>query len=187
MPNIRGPWGVYEAQDGGLFLFTLVDDSAWHDFFAFADMPSAAHDGTWDSAAKRMGAVPTEQSDAAVDAIRAKVSEAFSRRTTSDWEAFFRSRDDVIVERVKNHVEVVNDKQVVDNGYVEPMLLPGAGNTRVVGNLVRLSKTPGSVKGPPPQLGAATADVLADLGFDETEISEVIAHADAVRREILGE
>ena len=26
MPNIRGPYGIYEASDGGMFLFTLVGD-----------------------------------------------------------------------------------------------------------------------------------------------------------------
>lgn len=181
MPNIRGPWGVYEASDGGLFLFTLIDDDAWRAFFAFGGLPEAADDVKWDDAAKRMGAVPDAQTDEDVVAIRAMVRRAFLRRPTSDWEDFFRARDDAIVERVQHHGEVVDDPQTLANEYVVPMDFAGIGASRVVGNLVGLSATPGSVKGPPPELGSATSAVMHELGFTSADIAAVTEHTRAIR------
>ena len=181
MPNIRGPWGVYEASDGGLFLSTLIDDDAWRDLFAFAELPEVALDPNWDNPAKRMGAMPTGQTDEAVVEIRAMMRRAFANRTTTEWEAFFRSRDDLIVERVQHHGEVVDDPQTVANEYVVPMDFDGVGASRVVGNLVGLSRTPGSLKGPPPGLGEATEDVMCELGFAAAEIATVIEHTRTIR------
>lgn len=58
-------------------------------------------------------------------------------------------------ERVLDHTEVVNDPQRLANEYVVPMTFAGVDESRVVGNQVQSSATPGSVKGPPPELGIA--------------------------------
>ena len=187
MPNIRGPYGVYVARDGGQFLFTLVGDAAWVTFCEFGGMPTLASDPLWDNAAKRMGAAPDTQSDADVDAVRASMRAVFANRTTAEWEIFFKARDDVIVERVQDHTEVVDDPQTLANDYVVPMTFPGVGESRVVGNQVQLSATPGSLKGPPPDLGNATSTVMAELGFSDADIAQVQAHTADVRRRALGE
>ncbi len=186
MPNIRGPWGVYEASDGGLFLFTLIDNAAWQDFFVFGQLPEVSSDPNWDDPAKRMGAVPQAQTDTAVVEIRTMMRRAFANRTTTEWEAFFRSRDDVIVERVQHHGEVVDDPQTVANEYVVPMDFDGIGASRVVGNLVGLSRTPGSLKGAPPALGEATEDVMRELGFADSEVATVVEQTRAIREAALG-
>ena len=181
MPNIRGPYGVYGARDGGLFLFTLVADSAWPPFCAFGGRPELAEDPHWDNAVKRMGAVPDTQDDEAVAKVRVAMGRIFAHRDTEAWEAFFRARDDVIVERILDHAEVVEDPQVLANEYVAPMALAGVGESRVVGNSVQLSATPGSLKGPPPDLGDATESVMRELGFSTEEINQVQGHAAQVR------
>jgi len=65
------------------------------------------------------------------------------------------------------------------------MDLPVIGPSKVVGNLIGLSATPGSVKGPPPALGEATTEVMSRLGFGKAEIESVIAQADAQREALL--
>lgn len=47
------------------------------------------------------------------------------------------------------------------------------------------SDTPGSVKGPPPELGEHTAEVMQSLGFTADEIREVEERAGVARTEML--
>ena len=186
MPNIRGPYGVYAASDGGAFLFTLVGDSAWRKFCEYGGLPEMAENPLWDNAFKRMGAIPDEQDDAAVDRVRADMAEVFASRTSEEWSEFFRARDDVIVEKIQDHAEVAADPQTIANEYVVPMSLAGVGESRVVGNQVQLSETPGSVKGAPPELGNATREVMLTLGFAQEEVDATEEHTAAIRRKILG-
>ena len=184
MPNIRGPYGVYRASDDGLFLFTLVGDDAWRLFCDFGGKPEVADDPVWDHAMKRMGAIPDEQTDAQVATIRQAMSEIFASRTSAEWQAFFRARDDVIVEKVQDHLEVANDVQTIATEYVVPLTFAGIGESRVVGNLVQLSATPGSVKGPPPALGESNASILSELGLSDAEIEAIEARNQEIRGQI---
>jgi crotonobetainyl-CoA:carnitine CoA-transferase CaiB-like acyl-CoA transferase len=63
--------------------------------------------------------------------------------------------------------------------------MPVIGESKVIGNLVRLNKTPGSVKGPAPELGEDTAEVMSQLGFSDEDIKGVIERADLVRNELI--
>ena len=82
-------------------------------------------------------------------------------------------------------MDVLADPQNTANGYIVDMDLPVIGPSKVVGNLIGLSATPGSVKGPPPALGEATAEVMGRLGFGKAEIESVIAQANAQREALL--
>lgn len=186
MPNIRGPWGVYAASDGEAFVFTLVGNSAWQPFCEYGGVPELANNPDWDDGFKRMGALPDGQDDAAVKRVRADMAKIFVNRTSIEWNEFFKSRDDVIVEKIQSHAEVVNDPQTIANEYVVPMVFDGIGESRVVGNLIQLSETPGSVKGAPPLLGDATRNVMQALGYPEEEITAMEQHTAQLRKKILG-
>lgn len=80
---------------------------------------------------------------------------------------------DVIVAPVNDYADVFSDPQIQHNRMV--VSVPhNAGPLRVTGVPVRLSDTPGSVRLPPPGLGEHTAEVLSELGFDDSFISRLI-------------
>jgi crotonobetainyl-CoA:carnitine CoA-transferase CaiB-like acyl-CoA transferase len=184
MPNIRGPWGVYAASDGETFIFTLIGNSAWGPFCEFGGLPELAKNPFWDDGFKRMGAFPNDNE--VVDKVRDDMRKVFANRTSIEWLAFFAQQDDIIVQKVQNHAEVILDPQTVANEYVVPMVFDGVGDSMVVGNSIQLSQTPGTVKGAPPKLGDATNDVMQKLGYSKEEISAVEQHTAGIRNRFFG-
>jgi crotonobetainyl-CoA:carnitine CoA-transferase CaiB-like acyl-CoA transferase len=172
-PNIRCPYGVYETKDGGAFLLAVaMSDESWDDFWLFVDRPEVLVDPRWNNVAKRIGARGTV--DGVAD-IRRHVREAFATKTTAEWTAFLATQPEIIVERIQSYEELLEDPQVTANGYLAEVDVPNFGPARVVSNVVHLSHTPGSgVRRAPPLLGEHTAEVMAELGFGDAEIDEVL-------------
>lgn len=178
-PNILSPYGVYRTRDGGAFLFAVaMSDESWFAFCDFAGLPDLAADPCWNNGGKRIGYAGDSTN---VDASRKRMAEAFAKKTTAEWTTFLATQPEIIYERVRDYMDVLVDPQNIANGYIVDMDLPVIGPSKVVGNLINLSETPGSVKGPPPALGEATAEVMRRLGFGDAEIESVVNQATAQR------
>jgi crotonobetainyl-CoA:carnitine CoA-transferase CaiB-like acyl-CoA transferase len=183
LPTLLGPYGIYETSDGNAFLFAVaLDEASWDALWIFADMPEVAIDERWNTPIKRLGAAGSR---VGLEAIRGKLRQAFRSRSTPEWEEFLSTQPEIIYERVRGYDEVLEDPQVIANDYLATLDVPHVGPTRMVGNLVRMSETPGSVKGPPPTLGQHTEEVMKQAGFSEDEIREVCDHAAAMRAELM--
>jgi CoA:oxalate CoA-transferase len=182
VPNMEGPYGVYDTKDGGSFMFAnAMGEESWDAFCIFCELFELIGDKDWDTPGKRLGGSGVGQSP---EAVRALFKEGFARKTTKEWIDFMYSQPELILERVRSHDDVLTDEQNIANEYIVPMTMPIIGDSRVVGNLVRLSETPGSVKGPAPVLGDDTAAVMTDLGFDNSTIDAVTERAATIREEI---
>ncbi|MDE0349081.1 MAG: CoA transferase [Gammaproteobacteria bacterium] len=184
LPNVEGAYGAYDTKDGGVFLLALAQDEAsWDALCVFGEMFELIGDEKWDSPGKRMGA-PGKESAAE---LREVLKRGFASRTTAEWTEFMYSQPNLIMERVRDHAEVLNDEQNIANEYVVPMELPVHGKKRVIGNLVRMSETPGSVKGPPPELGEHTVEVMRQLGFDDDAVAQAAGEVEAARNAVAGD
>ena len=187
-PNIKAPYGMYTSEDGVdvLFVAAMTDD-AWSEFWIFADRPETILMEEWNTPGKRIG---MSGADAGVAEIRALVREAFASKPWRHWEAFLASQPEIIWERVRGHADIPTDPQNIANDYVVSLDLPVSGTTPTVGTLMDFSDTPTPHPTAPPALGAHTATVMAELGFDEDAVQAVITHAtktrDAMREALLG-
>jgi crotonobetainyl-CoA:carnitine CoA-transferase CaiB-like acyl-CoA transferase len=107
-------------------------------------------------------------------ALREIVNDALKARTGEEWEALLESVD-VPAGLIRNIAEVMaEDGQAVARGISQRMTLPG--HDREIGVPTVGFKANGEVVAadtPPPELGADTDGVLAEIGYSEGDIAEL--------------
>ena len=181
-PNIKGPYGVYLCRDGIPVLFVVaMTDESWSDFWIFYDRPEVILMEEFDSAGKRIGIAG---SDEGVPEIRQHLREAFASKTFAEFEEFVVGQPEIIWERVRGHGEVLRDPQNLANEYLVDLDLPATGTTPTVGTLMRYSETPTERPRTPPELGADTAGLMAELGFTVEDVKAVQDRCEAVKAEM---
>ena len=148
------PYGVYPTRDGHL----AVSLSPLKDIAEVIGEPRLADYDKKDTWTKQ---------DEITDLIAAKLKTA----TTREWMARMEPLK-VWHAPVQDYGEIRDDPQV---RHMQSLItVPGSGPTRapitVVNHPVLYDGASAQVSRPPQQLGAQTAEVLAELGFSETEI-----------------
>ena len=96
--------------------------------------------------------------------LRRLIMERGLEKTLDEWmDIFVNKTANVAAEPFRTTQEGMNHPQVVHNGHVQEVYDPQVGSTRQLGVLVRMSETPGTIKGPAPQLGEHTEKVLTSM------------------------
>ncbi len=94
----------------------------------------------------------------------------FDTKTRDEWLDILPS-EDLIYSPILDYWEVVNDPQVLENDFIVEFEHPSLGKLKEIGIPLELSKAPRSIRGPAPQLGQHTEEVLIEiLGFSWEEI-----------------
>jgi formyl-CoA transferase len=103
-----------------------------------------------------------------------RAAEAVVRsKTTSEWLRLFVAAK-VPAGPLRFPEEVLEDEQVLANGYFQELEHPVYGAYQTVTPPVRMSLTPWSVRGTAPVFGQDTREVLAGLGYSEAEVASLV-------------
>lgn len=113
------------------------------------------------------------------DAIIAQVEARLAEKTTAEWMAIF-DKSGVPASPVHYVEELLDDPQVVENGYVVELEHDLTGPQRMVASPLRMSATPPKAERAAPPLGRDTAKWLHLLGYADDEV-EALAQNGIVR------
>ena len=175
-PVVSAMTGIYEAADGVAFCLGVRDDDTWREFCEFGGNPDLADDPRWNY---REGRDPYRDQGTMDSAklVRPFVADMMKTRTSGEWQEFFEIHPDgITAQRVQSYEEVLNDEQALVNGYIVDKDIPHVGRRRVAGLPIRMNRTPGEPKNMFSNLGEHTAELMAELGYDEAAIAEVASH-----------
>jgi crotonobetainyl-CoA:carnitine CoA-transferase CaiB-like acyl-CoA transferase len=128
-------------------------------------LPALPDDPRFGSAARR---------SANREELNALIAERLKTRTTAEWvEAL--NQAGVPCGPVYRMDEVFADPQVRHLEMTEPVQHPALGRLDILRNAVRMTDGPATVRAPSPDPGDHTDEVLAGLGYPETEIARLRA------------
>jgi CoA:oxalate CoA-transferase len=158
-PLLRGLYGIFRTADNWLGLVGIPLKSR-EAFFAEIDRPELLEDSRLLTAA---------MSHETYHWIHGELSEAFLKKTTDEWCRILNELG-VRYAPVRDYQQVVSDPGAWENGYFAEVDDGTGKMQRVVGNPIRMSRTPLSPGAIPPELGANTEEVLLALGYDWDDI-----------------
>ena len=102
-----------------------------------------------------------------IDTVYALLAETISERTTAEWLRLFRDLE-IPAAPLNTPADLFTNPHLDAVGLFETVDTPH-GRVRFPGVPIWFSETPGRVRGPAPELGADTAEVLAELGLTGAE------------------
>ncbi|WP_063712845.1 CaiB/BaiF CoA transferase family protein [Sciscionella marina] len=98
------------------------------------------------------------------------IAEVAPGRTTAEWESLC-AEHSIPFSPVLNLDEAPVDDYTTGGGLLHVAEHPTEGAYRVIGNPLRFSDTPTTVRTHPPRLGQHSAEVLAELGYATAEVA----------------
>ncbi len=150
----RSPlYSHYQAADGWLAI-AAQDPARWAPLCRALGRPELIDDpryaGPWERKANE-------------DELESLLEEILVEHGVDEWLARLMAQD-VPCGRVKDFRQVVDDPQVLANGYIATVEHPNLGTLRTAGVPFHLSGTPPEPVRPAPELGVNTEEVLLELG-----------------------
>ncbi len=151
---------TYETADGKALAVGCTDAGQWDAFCKAIGLAELARTGPDE-------APPGRLASGTVQAEKSAVQEVLKRRTRDEWVAIFQAKK-VSVAPVHAVDEAFADPHVLSRQMAVDVVHPRHDAVRQAGIAIKLSGTPGSIRGAGPAPGEHTDEILQALGHDET-------------------
>ena len=165
----RGFPNVFQCKDGKWLILNLtssVERGMWKNLCRILGLTDLEND------ANPRWATVAGQLDNTVE-INRRVGEVIGRRTRGEWLEALRGSG-LPSGPVQEQADVASDPQVLENDYITELPSSERGATQMVGYPIRFTETPLACKGPAPEWGQHTEEVLTDLlGYSWEEIGRL--------------
>ncbi|MBW2077828.1 MAG: CoA transferase [Deltaproteobacteria bacterium] len=146
------PMGAFHTEDRYIIL-GIGNDTLWKKFCEVVDKKQWIEDERFITNAKR-----TENSAQLVELLE----ELFRTRKTAEWLALLENAG-IPCGPITTVDEVANDPHIGFREMIVSTQHPIAGEVRMTGVPIKMSRTPGTVDAPPPTLGEHTDEILKNL------------------------
>ncbi len=159
-------WNHYKCQDDKWICFAMPQqDRYWPDFCKAIGAPELEKDERF--ATMRTRGKNCKELIAIIDKI-------FAAKPRDEWMKILKAGGDFIYTIVNSINDLPNDSQMLANDYVVDYEHPSWGPSKVVGHPVIYSKTPANPKGPAPEFGEHTEQILVEtLGYSWEDVAKL--------------
>lgn len=160
---LNAPYQAFQTKDGWINI-GAANQKNWEKFIQLINATHLQQDPKFSSNRDRMNnRLELEQ----------QLNTILSQKNTSDWLELFEGGG-LPAGPVLSITQMHQDPQTIARDMVPSVNHPVAGKVQTIGLPVKFSETPGGVKSPAPLLGQHTSEVLAELGYSETQIDAML-------------
>jgi crotonobetainyl-CoA:carnitine CoA-transferase CaiB-like acyl-CoA transferase len=156
---------TYETKDGKLLSVGCTEPWLWENLCKALGKPELARYSRHEEHLKRAPNAEERQ-------VREQLQAVFRQRTCDQWVDFLRDKN-VCIGPVNTVAEVFDDPHVRHRQMLLEHHDPAFGSVRQAGIALKLSDTPGHVRHLGPWLGQHTEEVLAELGYRQSDMTRL--------------